>query len=162
VTSPDRPPTVRPVEYKGEPLDAERGPGLGCFWFQVGLLGVLVVLTPLTVVWNWPWQVSGVLLLLTCLLLLFAGQTVIFLLRLVAADRRDGRRRPLSSGTPTVGELEDTVGGAPEDGVSLPTDAATAPDAAPGGAGMSGDAGGADMSGDAGGTTRTVDPGMRE
>jgi hypothetical protein len=40
-------------------------------------------------------------------LLLFAGQTVIFLLRLVAADRRDGRRRPLGSSTPTVGQLED-------------------------------------------------------
>jgi hypothetical protein len=47
------------------------------------------------------------------LLLLVAGQTVIFLLRLVAADRRAvGRRRPLASGTPTVGELEDE---APED-----------------------------------------------
>jgi hypothetical protein len=33
---------------------------------------------------------------------------VIFLLRLVAADRRAaGRRRPLASDTPTVGELED-------------------------------------------------------
>jgi hypothetical protein len=39
-------------------------------------------------------------------LLLVTGQTIIFLLRLVAADRR-GRRRPLASGTPTVGELED-------------------------------------------------------
>ena len=44
------------------------------------------------------------------MLLLFAGQTVIFLLRLVAADRRDGRRRPLASSTPTVGELEDAEG----------------------------------------------------
>ena len=38
VTSPDPDSTVRPVEYKGEPLDAERGPGLGCFRFQLGLL----------------------------------------------------------------------------------------------------------------------------
>ncbi len=41
------------------------------------------------------------------LLLLVTGQTIIFLLRLVSADRR-GRRRPLASGTKTVGELEDT------------------------------------------------------
>jgi hypothetical protein len=40
------------------------------------------------------------------LLLLVAGQTIIFLLRLVAADRR-ARRRPLGSATKTVGELED-------------------------------------------------------
>jgi hypothetical protein len=39
---------------------------------------------------------------------------VIFLLRLVAADRREGRRRPLGSATPTVGELEDAAG-APAD-----------------------------------------------
>jgi hypothetical protein len=114
VTSPeDEPTTVRPVPYKGEPLDAERGPGLGCFRFQVVLLGVLIVLTPLTVAWNWPTPVSAVLLLLTLVLLLFAGQTVIFLLRLVAADRRDGRRRPLGSSTPTVGELEDAVAAGP-------------------------------------------------
>ncbi len=42
------------------------------------------------------------------LLLLLTGQTIIFLLRLVAADRRaTGRRRPRASGTKTVGELED-------------------------------------------------------
>ena len=40
--------------YKGEPLDAERGPGLGCFWIQVIFLGILLVLTPLTVIWAWP------------------------------------------------------------------------------------------------------------
>ena len=39
-------------------------------------------------------------------LLLITGQTIIFLLRLVAADRRS-RRRPLGSATKTVGELED-------------------------------------------------------
>ena len=33
-----------PPQYKGEPLDAERGPGLGCFWIQVVTLGVLLVL----------------------------------------------------------------------------------------------------------------------
>ena len=54
VTSPEPPTSVRPVEYKGEPLNSERGPGLGCFRFQVGLLVVLVILTPLTVAWNWP------------------------------------------------------------------------------------------------------------
>jgi hypothetical protein len=107
VTSPERPTSVRPVEYKGEPLDSERGPGLGCFRFQVGLLVVLVILTPLTVLWNWPVEVSIVLLFTTIVLLLFAGQTIIFLLRLVAADRREGRRVPLASGSKTVGQLAD-------------------------------------------------------
>lgn len=93
--------------YKGEPLDAARGPGLGCFWVQVGVLAVLLVLTPLTVVWGAPPPVSAALLIVTLVLLLFAGQTVIFLLRLVAADRR-ARRGPLSStARPTVGQIED-------------------------------------------------------
>ena len=96
MTTPDPESTVRPIEYKGEPLDSERGPGLGCFRFQVVLLVVAIILTPLSVVWEWPTPISAGLLFLT-----------IFLLRLVAADRRDGRRRPLSSSTPTVGELED-------------------------------------------------------
>ena len=49
-----------------------------------------------------------VLLATTLVLLLFVGQTIIFLLRLVAADRRsDARRRPLQSRTKTVGEIED-------------------------------------------------------
>jgi hypothetical protein len=96
--------------YKGEPLDAERGPGLGCFWFQTILLGVLLVLTPLTVVWAWDERISAALLIITLLLLLFAGQTVIFLLRLVAADRRT-QRRPLSeSARKTVGQLEQEAG----------------------------------------------------
>ncbi len=76
---------------------------------------MLVVLTPLSVAWSWPIEVSVALLLITLVLLLFAGQTVIFLLRLVAADRREGRRRPLSSATPTVGELEDEAGDRAED-----------------------------------------------
>ncbi|HEX5828245.1 MAG TPA: hypothetical protein VFY23_12030 [Candidatus Limnocylindrales bacterium] len=109
MTSPEPPSSARPVEYKGEPLDAERGPGLGCFRFQLVLLAVVIVLTPLSVVWGWPTLVSAGLLFLTIFLLLFAGQTVIFLLRLVAADRREGRRVPLASATPTVGELEDQV-----------------------------------------------------
>jgi hypothetical protein len=98
----------REVEYKGAPLDADRGPGLGCFWIQLVALGILLVLTPLSVAWNWPVWASGLLLVVVLLLLLFAGQTVIFLLRLVAADRRAaGRRRPLGSATKTVGEIED-------------------------------------------------------
>ena len=107
VTSPESPTPVRRVEYKGEPLDAERGPGLGCFRFQVGLLVALIVLTPLSVAWNWPSLVSAGLLFATIALLLVAGQTIIFLLRLVAAERREGRRRPLASATKTVGELAD-------------------------------------------------------
>jgi hypothetical protein len=105
---PERPASVRPVRYKGEPLDSERGPGLGCFRFQLVVLVVLIVLTPLGVAWEWPPAVSAVMLFGVILLLLLTGQTIIFLLRLVAADRRaTGRRRPLASGTKTVGELED-------------------------------------------------------
>ena len=98
----------RGVEYKGAPLDAEKGPGLGCFWLQVVVLVAVVVLTPLSAAWNWPVPVTILLLALTLVLLLFVGQTVIFLLRLVAADRRAaGRRRPMASETKTVGEIED-------------------------------------------------------
>jgi hypothetical protein len=101
-----------PVQYKGEDLEAERGPGLGCFRFQVGLLIVFIVLTPLTVIWEWPTWASAALLFATIALLLVAGQTIIFLLRLVAADRRS-RRRPLGSATKTVGELEDETAAPP-------------------------------------------------
>jgi hypothetical protein len=95
-----------PIQYKGEDLEPERGPGLGCFRFQLSILGLFIVLTPLSVLWKWPPMVSAGLLVAVIVLLLFAGQTIIFLLRLVAADRR-GRRRPLASGSKTVGELED-------------------------------------------------------
>jgi hypothetical protein len=95
-----------PVQYKGADLEAERGPGLGCFRFQLVLLAVFIVLTPLSAAWNWPDWVSALLLFIVIGLLLVSGQTIIFLLRLVAADRR-ARRRPLASGTKTVGELED-------------------------------------------------------
>jgi hypothetical protein len=106
--TPERParPSTGPVQYKGDDLDPERGPGLGCFRFQLAVLVVFIVLTPLSVAWNWPPAVSAILLFAVILLLLTTGQTIIFLLRLVAADRR-GRRRPLASGTKTVGELED-------------------------------------------------------
>ena len=97
------------MQYKGEPLDAERGPGLGCFRFQLVLLAVLIVLTPLSAWWRWPVIVSAGLMIVTIVLLLVAGQTIIFLLRLVAADRRAGRRRPLAGSTPTVGEIEDVA-----------------------------------------------------
>jgi hypothetical protein len=94
------------VQYKGSELDPERGPGLGCFRFQLAVLIVVIVLTPLTVIWQWPTWISALLLFVIIGLLLVAGQTIIFLLRLVAADRRS-RRRPLGSATKTVGELED-------------------------------------------------------
>jgi hypothetical protein len=65
-------------------------------------------LTPLSAAWEWPVPITIVLLASTLVLLLFVGQTVIFLLRLVAADRRaEGRRRPTRSATKTVGEIED-------------------------------------------------------
>lgn len=109
-SDPSRSPRVAQGEtpiYKGEPLDSERGPGLGCFWIQAITLGVLLIVTPLTVALAWPPLISAALLIVTLILLLFTGQTVIFLLRLVAADKR-GRRTPRSaSARKTVGMLED-------------------------------------------------------
>jgi hypothetical protein len=116
-------PSQRPIEYKGEPLDAERGPGLGCFRLQLVLLVVVIILTPLTVAWRWPIWISVFLLALTIVLLLVTGQTIIFLLRLVAADRRT-RRRPLAGSTKTVGQIEDEASGP---GESEPSDGTEAP-----------------------------------
>ena len=108
-TAPAAPsPTARAVQYKGAELDSERGPGLGCFRFQLIVLVILLVLTPIGVNAGWPDWLTAALLFITLALLLVAGQTVIFLLRLVAADRR-GRRRPLASETRTVGELDDAA-----------------------------------------------------
>jgi hypothetical protein len=106
---------AKPVQYKGDDLDPERGPGLGCFRFQLIVLAIFIVLTPLSVVWQWPDAISAALLFAVVILLLVTGQTIIFLLRLVAADRR-GRRRPLGSATRTVGELEDAADDAVGDG----------------------------------------------
>ena len=101
---PADPPSDLP-DYKGAPLDPDRGPGLGCFWFQVALLVVLLVATPLSVILVAPPWLSATLLILTLVLLFFIGQTMIFLLRLVAADRRT-RRRPLRlDARRTVGQL---------------------------------------------------------
>ena len=120
MTAPSDPPL-----YKGEPLDSERGPGLGCFWIQIALLTFFLIFTPLTVTWGWDPFISGALLIFTLVLLLFSGQTIIFLLRLVAADRRT-RRTPLDpAARPTVGQLEDTV----PDGTPSADEAA--PDAVP-------------------------------
>ena len=111
--TPPRPPrSTGPIQYKGEDLAPERGPGLGCFRFQLVVLVVLIVLTPLSAAWGWPDWLSALLLFLTIGLLLVAGQTIVFLLRLVAADRRS-RRRPLASATKTVGEIEDQETPAP-------------------------------------------------
>jgi hypothetical protein len=107
-TPPRRPRPSGPVEYRGEELKSERGPGLGCFRFQLVILAVFIVLTPLSVYWGWSSTASAALLFAVIGLLLVTGQTIIFLLRLVAADRR-GRRRPLASETRTVGELEDAA-----------------------------------------------------
>jgi hypothetical protein len=51
----------------------------------------------------------------------------------VAADRRDvGRRRPLASATPTVGEMEDALPPAPDAGdASTPDGPADAPEPPP-------------------------------
>jgi hypothetical protein len=108
-----------PVEYKGAPLDSERGPGLGCFRFQMVALVFLIVLTPLSV-GRVPEAVSAVLLFVTIGLLLISGQTIIFLLRLVSADRR-GRRQPLAARSPTVGQLEDEASIAGRSGDAVDT-----------------------------------------
>jgi hypothetical protein len=122
-----------PINYKGEPLEAERGPGLGCFRFQLIVLAFAIILTPLSVAWGWPDWLSAGLLLVVILLLLVAGQTIIFLLRLVAADRRS-RRRPLGSRTKTVGELEDAAGphaaDAPDGDDAAAREGAASPDSA--------------------------------
>jgi hypothetical protein len=94
--------------YKGAPLDADRGPGLGCFWIQVIVLVTFLILTPVSVWLAWPSWISAFLLIAVLVLLLFVGQTTIFLLRLVAADRRSARRRPMSpTARKTVGDLEE-------------------------------------------------------
>jgi hypothetical protein len=129
----------RRPDYRGEELDPERGPGLGCFWFQVIVLGFFIVLIPIGLKLNWPFELLAFLLFVVIGLLLLTGQSVIFLLRLVAADRRSqGRRRPLASPTKTVGELEDehevadAVGGArpvaAEPADAEPVEAEPAPD----------------------------------
>ena len=127
-TPPRRPRSTGPVQYRGADLEPERGPGLGCFRFQLIVLAVFIVLAPMSVGWGWPSAISAALLFAVILLLLVTGQTIIFLLRLVAADRR-GRRRPLASDTPTVGELEDAAiegsGAAP--GSAGPTQASADP-----------------------------------
>ena len=130
-----RPPAVKAgVEYKGAPLDAEKGPGLGCFWLQIVVLAVTMFLAPLSAAWNWPVPIVIFLFALVIVLLLFVGQTIIFLLRLVAADRRAvGRRRPMDSATKTVGEIEDegATGEAGPDAAASPgaSDAADEPGA---------------------------------
>ena len=128
MTDRDSSPSARDVQYKGAPLDSEKGPGLGCFWSQIVVLVVFLILTPLSVAWNWPFWLSAALLISVLVLLLVAGQTVIFLLRLIAADRRaEGRRRPLASRSPTVGEIEDAQAGtrsAPESPTTDPAGAA--------------------------------------
>ncbi len=107
-TPPRRPRPTGPVQYRGDDLTPERGPGLGCFRIQLVVLVFFIVLTPLSVVWQWPPAISAALLFAVIGLLLVTGQTIIFLLRLVSADRR-GRRRPLASDSKTVGELEDAA-----------------------------------------------------
>jgi hypothetical protein len=73
----------------------------------VVVLVTFLILTPLTVTWAWPSWISAALLIMVLVLLLFVGQTTIFLLRLVAADRRSARRRPMSpTARKTVGDLE--------------------------------------------------------
>ena len=109
-----------PVLYKGEPLEPARGPGLGCFRIQLVALVILIVLTPLSV-GRVPDVVTALLLFTTIGILLVSGQTIIFLLRLVAADRR-GRREPLAPRSPTVGQLEDATPAATTPAATTPAD----------------------------------------
>jgi hypothetical protein len=106
--TPETPAPGSPMpDYKGQPLDPGRGPGLGCFWIQVAVLAVLLVATPLSVILVAPPWLSAALLIITLVLLLFVGQTAIFLMRLVAADRRSRRRPMRADAKRTVGQLED-------------------------------------------------------
>ncbi len=107
MSEPARPPRTEP-QYKGAELDPARGPGLGCFYLQLILLAVLVVLTPVSAFAGWSPVLTIGLMVATLALLLVAGQTIIFLLRIVAAER--GQRRPLASRTRTVGEIEQAGG----------------------------------------------------
>lgn len=105
----EQPPRTERPAYKGAPLEAERGPGLGCFWLQVVAFAVLFVLIPYGVVNGWPAVLTTVMLVALLVLALFVGQTLIFLLRLVSADRRS-RRRPLSEAArPTIGDLAEAT-----------------------------------------------------
>ena len=70
------------------------------------MLVVFIVLTPLSVAWDWPAMVSAVLLFAVIVLLLFAGPDD-HLPAPPRGRRPAGRRRPLASDTKTVGELED-------------------------------------------------------
>lgn len=106
MTPPSGPPPSQSPQYKGAPLDADRGPGLGCFWIQVVALVTVVILAPLSAVLNWGAAIATALLIAVVVLLLLVGQTSIFLLRLVAADRKS-RRTPLQGRSKTVGEIED-------------------------------------------------------
>ena len=81
---------------------------------------MLIVLTPLTVAWDWPPAVSAALLFIVIFLLLITGQTIIFLLRLVAADRRGRAVGRWASATKTVGELEDAATAAEDPGAEAP------------------------------------------
>jgi hypothetical protein len=117
------PSPVRDVQYKGAPLDAERGPGLGCFRFQLAVLVILIVAAPVSAWIGAPDWVSAALLVGVVVLLLTTGQTIIFLLRLVAADRRAaGRRRPIAGRSPTVGQIEDETTANAADGDAPPPD----------------------------------------
>ena len=69
-----RPRPLGPVQYKGDDLEAERGPGLGCFRFQVVILVVFIILTPLSVAWPWPEGISAGLLFAVILLLFLTAR----------------------------------------------------------------------------------------
>ncbi len=110
---PDRPPAAADVrargpEHRGAGLDPERGPGLGCFWFQAIVLGFFMVLVPIGLSLDWPVELVAILVTFDIGLLLLTGQSVVFLLRLAVADRRArGRLRPPTRATKTAGDLED-------------------------------------------------------
>ena len=140
---------ARHPAYRGEELHAARGPGLGCFGFQAVVLAFFLVLILVGITLDWPSEVLAALSFVALGLLLFVGQTLIFLMRLVAADRREaGRRRPLASATPTVGELADGLSGVPGTGEAPEAPGAPgtgeAPDGAATAAGTAPEAGGND------------------
>jgi hypothetical protein len=93
---------------RGTELDPEQGPGKGCFWFQVIVLVLFIVLIPIGVSLDWPSELLALLLFVVIGLLLLTGQTVVFLLRLVAADRRaHGKSTPRRGPRKKAGERQD-------------------------------------------------------
>jgi hypothetical protein len=107
---------LHPARRRGGEPDPEDGPGVGCFWVQVAVLVGVVVLVPIGLAVDWPFELVALLVVAVIGLVLLVGQSVVFVLRLLVADRRSrGRRRQLAAPTATasVAAVEPAEGPAP-------------------------------------------------